>query len=161
MINKVTLIGNLGADPEVRTLDSGSKVARLSLATNENYKDRNGEWQSQTEWHNVVCWRVLAERAEQSLKKGMMVYVEGKITYRKWQDNEGKDRYTTDIVALTFRMLERRENTGNNNRMPGASDEPKFIASGGDFNQPSVTTLADDVSKKVDDTAMEDDDLPF
>jgi len=84
MINKVTLIGNLGADPEVRRLEGGVAVARFSLATNESYKDKDGNFQTNTEWHNVVVWREAAERAEKMLRKGMLVYVEGKITYRKY-----------------------------------------------------------------------------
>ena len=92
MINRVTLIGNLGKDVEMRVLDSGVQVARVSIATNENYKDKSGTWQKITEWHDIVFWRGLAERA-QSLKKGMLVYVEGKLRHRKWTDNEGKERY--------------------------------------------------------------------
>ncbi len=112
MINKVTLIGNLGADPEVRHLDNGTAVGRFSLATNENYRDKDGNWQKITEWHNVTVWRELAERAEKQLKKGMMVFVEGKISYRKYTDKEGVERTSTDIVANTVRSLERSENTG-------------------------------------------------
>ena len=107
MINKVTLIGNLGGDPELCTLESGATVARFSLATNENYKDKNGDWQKQTEWHNVVVWRDLADRASNQLKKGMLVYVEGKISYRKYTDKDGVEKNLTDIVASSFRMLEK------------------------------------------------------
>lgn len=89
MINKVTLIGNLGGDPEIRHLDNGTAVGRFSLATNENYRDKDGNWQKLTEWHNIVVWRELAERAEKMLKKGMQVYVEGKISYRKYTDKDG------------------------------------------------------------------------
>ncbi len=124
MINKVTLIGNLGADPEVRHLESGVQVARFSVATNESYKDKDGNFQQITEWHNVVCWRELAERAEKMLKKGMLVYVEGKISYRKYTTQEGQDRYVTDIVANTFRLLERREGGGFDSRFPTAEDTP-------------------------------------
>ena len=92
MVNKVILIGNLGKDPEIRKLESGATVARFSLATNENYKDKSGEWQTQTEWHDVVLWRNLAERAENSLKKGFMIYLEGKLTTRSWEDQEGNKR---------------------------------------------------------------------
>ena len=109
MINKVILIGNLGRDPEVRRLESGAAVAKFSVATSENFKDKNDEWQKATEWHDVVCWRYLAERAERDLKKGSLVYVEGKLTHRKWQDKEGNDRYTTEILANTFRLMEKRE----------------------------------------------------
>jgi single-strand DNA-binding protein len=121
MINKVTLIGNLGGDPEVRTLENGTKVGRFSLATNENYKDKEGNWQSQTEWHNIVVWRELAERAEKYLKKGMQVFVDGKISYRKYTTQEGQERYVTDIVANQLRTLEKREGSaggGNDFRLP-------------------------------------------
>lgn len=123
MINKVTLIGNLGADPEVRRLEGGVAVARFSLATNESYKDKDGNFQTNTEWHNVVVWREAAERAEKMLRKGMLVYVEGKITYRKYTTQEGQDRYVTDIVANTYRLLERREG-GQDSRFPPAENAP-------------------------------------
>ncbi len=109
MINKVILIGNLGKDPEVRKLENGTTVAKLTVATNESYKDKSGEWQTLTEWHNVVLWRNLAERAERDLKKGGKVYIEGKLTTRKWTDKDNNDRYTTEVVANTYRSLERRE----------------------------------------------------
>ncbi len=127
MINKVTLIGNLGADPEVRHLEGGAVVARFSLATNENYQDKEGNWQTQTEWHNVVAWRNLAERVERSLKKGMLVYVEGKISYRKYTAQDGQERYVTDIVANSIRILEKRES--GEARFPPAEAMPPFQAS--------------------------------
>ena len=105
MINKVILIGNLGRDPEVRRFDNGSAVAKFSVATNENYRDKSGEWQKITEWHDVVCWRQLAERAEKSLKKGSMVYIEGKLTHRKYQDQNGVDKYITEVVANVLRSI--------------------------------------------------------
>ena len=108
MINKVVLIGNLGRDPEVRRLESGAAVAKFSVATNENYKDKNGEWQTQTEWHSIVAWRNLAERVERDLKKGKLIYVEGKLTHRKYQDKDGNDRYITEVLANVIRLLERR-----------------------------------------------------
>ncbi|MDQ3140676.1 MAG: single-stranded DNA-binding protein [Bacteroidota bacterium] len=117
MLNKVILIGNLGKDPEIRTLENGVNRANFTLATNESYKDRNGQWQKSTEWHDVVMWRSMADRAK-NLRKGMLVYVEGKLTHRKWTDREGKDHYTTEVAAETIRILEKREhaapaNTGN------------------------------------------------
>ena len=151
MVNKVILIGNLGKDPEVKQLDSGSSVGRFSLATNESYKDKSGEWQNLTEWHNIVVWRNLAERAERSLKKGSLVYVEGKLTTRKWQDNEGKDRYNTEIVANTFRLLEKRESTGSGSipPLPGAADE---------FPSTTANTAATPATQSG---TAEEDDLPF
>ena len=109
MVNKVILIGNLGQDPEIRSLDSGQKVCSFSLATNENYQDKSGEWQSMTEWHRIVIWGDLAQRTFDRLKKGHKAYLEGKIRTRKWQDKEGKDRYSTDIICRICRSLERTE----------------------------------------------------
>ena len=104
-VNKVILVGNLGKNPEVRYLDSGIAVANFSLATTENYKNKEGERVSQTEWHNIVFWRGLAEVAEKYLKKGDSIYVEGKIRTRKWEDKEGNTRYSTEILADNMTML--------------------------------------------------------
>ena len=104
-INKVILIGNLGKDPEVRYLDSGVAVANLSLATSENYKNKEGERVTQTEWHDVVLWRGLAEVAEKYLKKGSSVYVEGKLRTNKWVDKDENTRYKTEILADKLTML--------------------------------------------------------
>ena len=152
MVNNVLLIGNLGRDPEIRRLESGAAVAKFSVATNENYKDKNGEWQTITEWHNIVAWRGLAERAERDLKKGSMVYVEGKLTTRKWQDKEGKDQYTTEVLALMLRSLERRESstTGTAGNFPTASDE---------FPTSKVAETPSSGASKP--AAVEEDDLPF
>jgi len=155
MINKVTLIGNLGKDPEIRQLESGISVAKFSVATNENYKDKNGEWQTITEWHNIVAWRGLAERAERDLKKGGMVYIEGKISTRKWQDKEGNDRYTTDIVANLLRSLERRESSGASSNFPTAADE--FPTSKLDAGANTTTTVVSEPKT----APVEEDDLPF
>ena len=108
-VNKVILIGNLGKDPEVRYLDSGVAVANFSLATTESYKNKEGERVSQTEWHNVVLWRGLAEVAEKWLKKGSSVYIEGKIRNRKWEDKDGNTRYTTEILADNMTMLGKKD----------------------------------------------------
>jgi single-strand DNA-binding protein len=134
MINKVTLIGRLGADPEVRRLEGGAVVSRFSLATSESYKDKDGNFQETTEWHNVVAWRELAERAERSLKKGMLVYVEGKISYRKYTDQNNQDRYVTDIVAFNMRQLEKREGGGNPNERNFPAEEPARFANSGTSN---------------------------
>jgi len=105
MVNKVTLIGRLGKDPEVRTLESGTNIAKFSIATDESYRDKNGEWQTITEWHNIIMWRDLAERAEKQLKKGYLIYVDGKLTNRSWQDENGNTKYITEVRANTFRLL--------------------------------------------------------
>ncbi len=104
-INKVIFVGNLGKDPEIRSLDNGVKVASFSLATSESYKNKEGQRVEQTEWHNIVMWRGLAEVAEKYLKKGAQIYLEGKIRTRSWDDKEGNKRYTTEIIADTFTML--------------------------------------------------------
>ena len=105
-INKVILIGNLGKDPEVRHLEKGAVVANFSIATSETYKDRKtGEKVSQTEWHNIVAWRGLAEIAERYLKKGQKVYIEGKLKTRSWQDQDGNNRYSTEIITDNLTML--------------------------------------------------------
>lgn len=156
MINKVTLIGNLGKDPEVRHLESGSVVAKLTLATNESYRDKAGEWQTITEWHNIVAWRYLAERAERDLKKGSLVFVEGKLTTRKWQDQEGKDRYTTEVVANNVKLLEKRESSGlGGGSFPSAEDEFPSVSSGEQAAKPAVKAAQDFSEVK------EEDDLPF
>ncbi|MCP3681040.1 MAG: single-stranded DNA-binding protein [Gammaproteobacteria bacterium] len=108
-INKVILIGNLGADPEVRYLPSGKAVTSLSLATSESWKDRqSGEMQERTEWHRISLFDRLAEIAGQYLKKGSKVYVEGRLQTHKWQDRDGNDRYTTEVIANTMQMLDSR-----------------------------------------------------
>jgi single-strand DNA-binding protein len=109
-VNKVILIGNLGKDPEVRYLDNGIAVANISLATTENYKNKEGEKVSQTEWHDVVLWRGLAEVAEKYLKKGASVYIEGKIRTSKWVDKDDNNRYKTEIMADKMNMLSKSFN---------------------------------------------------
>ena len=152
MINKVTLVGNLGKDPEVRHLESGATVATFTMATNENYKDKAGEWQTVTQWHNVVAWRYLAEMAERSLKKGGLVYVEGKLTTRKYQDKDGNDRYITEVVAAVMKSLERRESTGEQ-RAPFPASEPTQNTSSSTNSAPGAPV------KKLED--FDEDDLPF
>jgi single-strand DNA-binding protein len=108
-INKVILIGNLGKDPEVKYLEGGVAVAKFSLATSETIRDRNGNKTEQTEWHNIVLWRGLAEVAEKFLKKGSTVYIEGKIRSRSWEDKEGTKKYITEIVGDNLTLLNKRE----------------------------------------------------
>ncbi|MBK9271046.1 MAG: single-stranded DNA-binding protein [Saprospiraceae bacterium] len=115
MINKVLLIGNLGKDPEFKTTESGIVRAHLVIATNDTYKDKSGQIQKKTEWHDVVVWRALAEKAR-VLRKGMLVYIEGKLSHRKWTDKEGKDHYGTEISVDTLRILEKRENSGGHSQ---------------------------------------------
>jgi len=105
MLNKAILIGNLGADPETRYMQDGTCVCNIRLATTEKFKDRNGERQERTEWHRVALWGKLGEIANQYLRKGSQVYIEGKIETRKWTDKDGNDRYSTDIRANEMKML--------------------------------------------------------
>lgn len=104
-VNKVILIGHLGADPETRTSQAGSMVANLRLATNERQKDRDGNWSDHTEWHRIVCFGKTADNVARFLKKGREVYIEGRLQTRKWQDKNGQDRWSTEIVANDVRFL--------------------------------------------------------
>ena len=115
-VNKVILVGNLGRDPEVRTFQNGGKVCNLRIATSENWKDRNtGERRERTEWHSVAIFsEPLARIAEQYLRKGSKVYLEGQLETRKWQDQTGQDRYTTEVVANEMQMLDSRDNSQAN-----------------------------------------------
>lgn len=105
MVNKVILVGNLGQDPELRSTQAGQSVCSLRLATTDRFKDRDGNMQDRTEWHTVVVWGRQAEIVNQYCRKGKQIYVEGRLQTRKWQDRDGKDRYTTEIVADTVRFL--------------------------------------------------------
>jgi len=126
-LNKVLLIANLGKDPEVRYTASGTAVASFSLATSEKFKNKGGEWEERTEWHNVILWGRLAEIAGEYLSKGKTVYIEGRLQTRKWQDKDGKDRFTTEIVGEKMQMLSRKdgsnhEETGQTHQGPGFPD---------------------------------------
>lgn len=112
-VNKVILIGNVGVDPEVRYLDGGTAVATVRLATSESYKNKNGERITQTEWHSIVLWRGLAEITEKYVKKGMQLYIEGRLRTRSWDDKDGNKRYTTEVVADTMKMLSRKDDNNS------------------------------------------------
>lgn len=112
-VNKVILIGNLGRDPEIRTLENGAKVASFSIATTETFKDKDGNRKEQTEWHNIVMWRGLADVAEKYLKKGTQLYIEGKLRTRNWEDKDGHKRYTTEVIGDTFTILSRKDDNNN------------------------------------------------
>jgi single-strand DNA-binding protein len=131
-VNKVILIGNLGADPEVRYMPNGGAVANLRIATSESWKDQQtGQIQERTEWHSVVMYRRLAEIAGEYLKKGSKVYIEGSLRTRKWQDkNTGQDRYTTEITATEMQMLDRAGGSGGGTSA-GDADWDAPVAGGG------------------------------
>jgi len=160
MINKVTLIGNLGKDPEMKTLPNGTAYVRFSVATNENYQV-NGEWQTKTEWHNVIIWRQAAERAAQQLKKGSMVYIEGKLTHRSWEDENGNTRYMTEVAANLFRSLDKRESSGNSGRQMPPPEEPMNMS--GEKQQPTASgsTTNNNTQQESYDSEGDADDLPF
>ena len=121
-INKVILVGNLGKDPEVRTLENGAKVANFTLATSESYKNRDGQRVTQTEWHNIVLWRGLAEIAEKYLRKGNQVYIEGKIKTRSWDDKDGVKRYTTEILGDNLTMLGGKRDMEESEAAPASAE---------------------------------------
>ena len=112
MVNKVILIGNLGQDPEIRYTQSGTAVATLSLATTEKFKEKDGQVKEQTEWHRIVAWSRLAEVCGEYLHKGSKVYIEGKLQTRKWTDQNGNDKYTTEVIAREMKMLSPRGDGG-------------------------------------------------
>jgi single-strand DNA-binding protein len=124
--NKVILIGNAGKDPEIRYLDSGVAVITLPVVTTERVKERNGEWREISEWHNVVFWRVLAEFVDKYVRKGNQILVEGKLRSRSWEDQNGQKRYTTEIVAETLKVLNRRDN--NILQQSGQHDNKSYVA---------------------------------
>lgn len=133
-VNKVILIGRLGQDPLVKYMTSGEAVTNATLATSENWKDKSGEKQSRTEWHNLVFYRKLAEIAGEYLKKGSLIYVEGKLQTRKWQDKEGKDRYTTEIIVNEMQMLGGKSEQAPKDR--AEKTEQKAPAKSGDDDFP-------------------------
>jgi single-strand DNA-binding protein len=165
MINKVTLIGNLGKDPEVKHLESGASVARFSVATNENYRDKEGNWQTRTEWHVVVVWRALAERAERDLKKGSLVYVEGKLRTRNYQDSNGVERSITEVEGQLLRPLDRKDR--NDDSFPSTNDEPMRYNSSEESKKPinaSSSSSVENTSQSQNSSKFEEmpeDDLPF
>ena len=141
-VNIVFLIGNLGRDPEIKYTQNNVPVANFSMATTESWKDKaTGEWQEKTEWHKIVAWRHLAERAEKYLKKGMQVYVKGKNETRKWTGKDGHDNYTTEVIAQEMFTTGRKEERG----------KPAGVDESGHFSPPEI-----DNSKEA-----EDDSLPF
>ena len=132
-VNKVILIGNVGRDPEVKYSADGNAIANLSLATSEQWKDKSGTKQEKTEWHRVSFFGKLAEIVGEYVKKGSQVYVEGRLQTRKWQDKDGQDRYTTEIVADRMQMLGSRASNGND-PTPAAEANPKPVRAPSKFD---------------------------
>jgi single-strand DNA-binding protein len=136
-VNKAILVGRLGRDPETRFTGGGQAVANFSLATDRSYKDRNGETQKKTEWHKIVAWGKLAEIIQKYVKKGALIYIEGRIETREWQDKEGQKRYSTEIVANEMRMLGGRgdgagSGSGGGSRSSGSGDDLEGHATAAD-----------------------------
>ena len=150
-VNKVILIGNLGRDPETRYMPDGGAVTNVSIATTETWKDKNGEKQEKTEWHRVAFFGKLAEIAGEYLKKGSQVYVEGRLQTRKWQDKDGQDKYTTEIVADRMQMLGSRQGMGGGDR----GDSPERESAPRSAGKPAAAKPA---GSKFDDF---EDDIPF
>ena len=146
-VNKVILIGNLGSDPEVRHLSSGSVVANFNIATSESYTNKNGERVTQTEWHRIELWDGLAKVAEQYLKKGQTVYIEGKLKTENWQDNDGNNRTTTRIRGLNMTMLGGRgaDQSGGESQQPPVQQTSSQPVSGSTAQTPQVDEEVDDL----------------
>jgi len=145
-VNKAILVGNVGKDPEVRHLEGGTSVARFTLATSETYKNKSGEVVKNTEWHNIVAWRQLADLADKYIRKGGQIYVEGKITNRQYDDKDGNKRYISEIVADNIRLLGRKEDS--------------VSTSGGIPGRPQPDPMPGTPPDELD-SVVEGDDLPF
>jgi single-strand DNA-binding protein len=137
-LNKVMLMGNLGKDPEVRYTASGQAVASFSIATSERYKSKSGDWEEKTEWHNIVLWGKQAETAKDYLSKGKTVFIEGRLQTRKWQDKDGRDRYTTEIVGDRMQFVGSKGDGGG--RQGGRGDEPAAY-----YDDPAGSNPDDDI----------------
>ncbi len=151
-INKVILIGNLGKDPDVITFDNGVKKASFTLATTESYRDKDGNWIDQTEWHNIVLWRWLAEK---NLIKGDQVYIEGKLRTRSWEDAEGKKHYITEVFADKLLKLTRTTSSGTGAEPPQGNPPPEATVK--QPETPATESSEPDLPKEN----APDDDLPF
>ena len=149
-INKVILVGNIGRDPQIFEFEGGNKKISFSMATTESYRDREGNWQDQTEWHNIVGYRYLAEK---SIAKGDMIYVEGKLKTRKYTDNNGVEKYITEVVADKINILVRRNQDSYQSAPPPAPPETS-----NNVQQPQSPPQANEPDI---DTTPQEDDLPF
>lgn len=163
-VNKVIIVGNLGRDPEVRYTPNGNAVCNVSVATTRNWKNKDsGEKQEETEWHRVVFYDRLAEIAGEYLKKGRSVYVEGRLKTRKWQDKEGKDQYTTEIIAMEMQMLGSREGMGGGSASEDRGEDYGGGGGGGQRSAPASRPAANRPAASKPATGFDnmDDDIPF
>jgi single-strand DNA-binding protein len=157
-VNKVTLLGNVGKDPEIRSTAGGNMVANFTLATSDNQKDAQGAWQERTEWHNLVAFKRTAEIVRDYVKKGSKLYIEGKITNRSWDDKEsGQKRYKTEILVNELVLLSGRED-GSGGGQGGYSRASSSSSSAASFNQSAPATATDEYSQAAE---ISDDDIPF
>jgi single-strand DNA-binding protein len=160
-LNKVMLIGNLGKDPEVRTIPSGAKVANFPIATSESYTGKDGNRVEKTEWHNIVMWRGLAEVAEKYLKKGNPVFIEGKLQTRSWEDQTGQKKYMTEIVADNMTMLGGRKSEGGGSDFGGGGDSEGGGSYGGGRSSGGSSRSSGAPSGGSSMPPAPEDDLPF
>ena len=158
-VNLVILLGRLGKDPEMRYTNQQLPICTFSIATSERRKDQSGNWGDHTEWHNIISFGKLAETCSQYLKKGREVYIEGRIQTRKWQDKEGKDRYTTDIIARNVRFVGSKGTGSSQAATPIASASEMQAAVGMDIPDSGSTGIAETGS--ADEVSFDDDDIPF
>ena len=162
-VNKVILVGNLGKDPEVKYTPQGTAVAKFSLATNERYKDKQGEWQDRTEWHNIVAWQRLAEIVGEYVKKGSKIYIEGRLTTNSWEDQKtGEKKYRTEIVANDLVLLSGRGEGGGGGEEGGGGGYRRGGASSGGGNLDQRSGGNDfDSAPAANSGQITDDDIPF
>ena len=157
-VNKVILVGNLGKDPEIKYTPSGTAVAKFSLATNEGYKDKSGQWQDRTEWHNIVAWQRLAEIVGEYVKKGSKVYIEGRLQTSSWDDKEtGQKKYKTEIVANDLVLLDRRGDVGDSEGGNRGFSRGASAGGGGNFDQ----SHGHQEERSDTATGIQDEDIPF
>ena len=158
-VNKVILVGNVGKDPETRYLEGGTAVCSFSMATSETYRNRDGEKVTNTEWHNVVLWRGLAEVAEKYVKKGSQLFIEGKIRTRSWEDKDGNKRYTTEIIGDNMQMLGKKSD-GAGGDSGATSAKPAEQTANNTSETEKTDTKKTDQEDPITGTPV-DDDLPF
>jgi single-strand DNA-binding protein len=157
-VNKVILVGNLGKDPEIKHTQQGKPVATFSLATNERYKDKDGQWQDRTEWHNIVLWERLAEVAGEYLKKGGKVYIEGRIRTESWDDKQtGQKKYITKIIGSDLVLLGGRGEGGGGGEYAGSSRGASASAGGNNFDQ----SAPEPEHAAAGSSPITDEDIPF
>ena len=156
-VNKVILVGNLGKDPEIKYTPQGKPVAKFSLATNERYKDKDGQWQDRTEWHNIVLWERLAEIAGEYLKKGSKVYIEGRIRTDSWDDKQtGQKKYMTNIIGNDIVLL-----SGRGESAGGGEPSARGVSSGSNFDQRTPEPEHATASASASGSPITDEDIPF